>query len=139
MRGHFFAHGGDEENRTLDPLLARQVLSQLSYTPTKLGVVSYQLLAVSSFGALFYCRLLTPYCFCCFSCFSGLPYRFLLQGYFSCLCMSSCKKHVVGLSGLEPPTSRLSGVRSNRLSYKPLYKTGLCVQIFVLYRRLYPP
>ena len=26
--------GGDEENRTLDPLLARQVLSQLSYTPT---------------------------------------------------------------------------------------------------------
>ena len=26
---------------------------------------------------------------------------------------------MVGLSGLEPPTSRLSGVRSNRLSYKP--------------------
>ena len=26
---------GDEGNRTLDPLLARQVLSQLSYTPTK--------------------------------------------------------------------------------------------------------
>ena len=27
--------------------------------------------------------------------------------------------YLVGLSGLEPPTSRLSGVRSNRLSYKP--------------------
>ena len=27
---------------------------------------------------------------------------------------------LVGLSGLEPPTSRLSGVRSNRLSYKPM-------------------
>ena len=27
---------------------------------------------------------------------------------------------MLGLSGLEPPTSRLSGVRSNRLSYKPL-------------------
>ena len=26
----------------------------------------------------------------------------------------------MGLSGLEPPTSRLSGVRSNRLSYKPM-------------------
>ena len=26
--------GGDEEDRTPDPLLARQVLSQLSYTPT---------------------------------------------------------------------------------------------------------
>ena len=31
----------------------------------------------------------------------------------------------VGLSGLEPPTSRLSGVRSNRLSYKPFFfKSG---------------
>ena len=28
-----FALGGDEEDRTPDPLLARQVLSQLSYTP----------------------------------------------------------------------------------------------------------
>ena len=26
----------------------------------------------------------------------------------------------MGLSGLEPPTSRLSGVRSNHLSYKPM-------------------
>ena len=29
-----FRHGGDEEDRTPDPLLAKQVLSQLSYTPT---------------------------------------------------------------------------------------------------------
>ena len=28
-----FAAGGDEQNRTVDPLLARQVLSQLSYAP----------------------------------------------------------------------------------------------------------
>ena len=28
---------------------------------------------------------------------------------------------LVGLSGLEPPTSRLSGGRSNRLSYKPIF------------------
>ena len=33
---------------------------------------------------------------------------------------SSLRKQCMGLSGLEPPTSRLSGVRSNRLSYKPL-------------------
>ena len=64
-----FANGlsanGDGEIRTLDPLLARQVLSQLSYTPR------------------------------------------------------------VGLNGLEPSTSRLSGVRSNRLSYKPGYDLAL--------------
>ena len=64
------ADNGDGEIRTLDPLLARQVLSQLSYAPI-----------------------------------------------------------LMGLSGLEPPTSRLSGVRSNRLSYKPnqnnlIFKSG---------------
>ena len=32
---------------------------------------------------------------------------------------------MVGLSGLEPPTSRLSGVRSNRLSYKPFSFSSL--------------
>ena len=67
---------GDGEIRTLDPLLARQVLSQLSYTPTN---------------------------------------RFLFLILLSGLNLFK----PMGLSGLEPPTSRLSGVRSNRLSYKP--------------------
>ena len=40
-------NGGDEGNRTLDPLLAGQVLSQLSYTP----VPSYSRSAGSSFPA----------------------------------------------------------------------------------------
>ena len=60
------ADNGDGEIRTLDPLLARQVLSQLSYAPI-----------------------------------------------------------LMGLSGLEPPTSRLSGVRSNQLSYKPIFFCNL--------------
>jgi hypothetical protein len=30
---HKASNGGDEEDRTLDPLRARQVLSQLSYAP----------------------------------------------------------------------------------------------------------
>ena len=57
---------GDGEIRTLDPLLARQVLSQLSYAPTDYILI------------------------------------------------------LMGLNGLEPSTSRLSGVRSNQLSYNPM-------------------
>ena len=33
----FPTRGGDEEDRTPDPLLAKQVLSQLSYTPAVEG------------------------------------------------------------------------------------------------------
>ena len=59
--------GGAERDRTVDPLLAKQVLSQLSYSPT-----------------------------------SG------------CVRLS-----MVGLGRFELPTSPLSGVRSNQLSYRP--------------------
>jgi hypothetical protein len=34
----WFFYGGDKEIRTLDPLRARQVLSQLSYTPVLPGI-----------------------------------------------------------------------------------------------------
>ena len=37
-----------------------------------------------------------------------------------CLHFSMVREKVVGLNGLEPSTSRLSGVRSNQLSYKPI-------------------
>ena len=70
--------GGDEENRTPDPLLARQVLSQLSYTPTYVFFLDFR------------------------------PF------------LSSLKKKLVGLTRLELVTSRLSGVRSNQLSYRPV-------------------
>ena len=36
---------------------------------------------------------------------------------------SSNGLNTMGTSGLEPPTSRLSGVRSNHLSYAPKLKT----------------
>ena len=60
-------NGGANRIRTDDPLLAKQVLYQLSYSPLKL----------------------TP-------------------------------NNLVGLSRLELPTSPLSGVRSNQLSYRPV-------------------
>ncbi len=42
---------------------------------------------------------------------------------------------MVGLGGLEPPTSRLSSARSNQLSYKPESYTGFKRQYSALARR----
>ena len=39
------------------------------------------------------------------------------KGRFRLTLLSQC---LVGSSGLEPPTSRLSGARSNQLSYEPI-------------------
>ena len=47
-------------------------------------------------------------------------------------CARSCSK-MVGLSGLEPLTSRLSGVCSNHLSYKPVPHLGGILLRFRLY------
>ena len=101
----FASANGDGEIRTLDPLLARQVLSQLSYTPMDAGLSYRTSLPVFSFV----CSL------------SGLglsePFPISLRLWMNFTCFSLLG---VGLSGLEPPTSRLSGVRSNQLSYKPI-------------------
>ncbi len=64
-------YGGARRDRTADPLLAKQVLSQLSYGP--------------------------------------------LQQWQS----SRSPLTLVGLGRVELPTSPLSGVRSNQLSYRP--------------------
>ena len=63
-------NGGAERDRTVDPLLAKQVLSQLSYSPLKVSITNR-------------------------------------------------RDKVVGLGRFELPTSPLSGVRSNQLSYRP--------------------
>ena len=91
-----FLPSGDKEIRTLDPLLARQVLSQLSYIP----ICSYSDL---SGLFLFSMKVFKPMSL------SG-PFLFSAKAF-----------KPMGLSGLEPPTSRLSGVRSNQLSYKPFF------------------
>ena len=41
-------------------------------------------------------------------------------------------KKMVGLNGLEPSTSRLSGVRSNHLSYKPIFPLLLHYIIYIM-------
>ena len=72
--------GGADRDRTGDPLLAKQVLSQLSYSPTR-------------------------------------PPRKANIAFGGPRCASAAK--MVGLGRVELPTSPLSGVRSNQLSYRP--------------------
>ena len=71
--------GGAERDRTADPLLAKQALSQLSYSPI----------------------------------FGRLPFKTRGQ------LQSPSGSQMVGLDRIELSTSRLSGVRSNHLSYRP--------------------
>ncbi len=75
--------GGARRDRTADPLLAKQVLSQLSYGPSVNPPPSI------------------PGTRC--------PLDIVLGSVL----------WLVGLGGVEPPTSPLSGVRSNQLSYRP--------------------
>ena len=49
---------------------------------------------------------------------------------------------MVGSRGLEPPTSRLSGVRSNHLSYEPIFDPALhlcCAESFPETKALFKP
>ena len=95
-------NGGDEEIRTPDPLLARQVLSQLSYAPMS----GYALVSIiHSEESVIFLKL--------YLCLALLSVLYTM-------CISSNMSQLVGLGGLEPPTSRLSGVRSNQLSYRPI-------------------
>ena len=96
-----YQDGGDEENRTPDPLLARQMLSQLSYTP----IVGSMLWRFWFFGML--------------SFFDGFLFFFVFS--LSVWCDLWVRENVVGLTRLELVTSRLSGVRSNQLSYRPIH------------------
>ena len=51
--------------------------------------------------------------------------RYIVTGLSGPFLFNECDPllNPMGLSGLEPPTSRLSGVRSNQLSYKPILKS----------------
>ena len=90
------AHGGADRDRTGDLRRAKPALSQLSYSPKNFS-------GRKIFDSVHPINLIladspVP---------AGRSTKFL-------------EKYLVGLSGLEPLTSRLSGVRSNQLSYRPV-------------------
>lgn len=91
-------NGGAGRDRTDDILLAKQALSQLSYGPF--------FLASSAGGDI---RRLG----------SRAIRRDARRGSRMHRIRYAKPWKVVGLGGLEPPTSRLSSARSNQLSYKP--------------------
>ena len=51
----------------------------------------------------------------------GFQWTLSLSGFFPWKLFFCDSLSLVGTSGLEPPTSRLSGARSNHLSYAPLW------------------
>ena len=90
-----FIYGGGRRDRTDDPLLAKQVLSQLSYAPRFRLMRRWITLRISIYA----------------SSLSALPEsKSILSIQAGCL---------VGLVGLEPTTPALSRRCSNQLSYRP--------------------
>ena len=98
--------GGAERDRTADPLLAKQVLSQLSYSPSLSGTL--RTMAGRQVDQTAYAR------------FRVMQYTFLLVSSVNEFDPPESIRYVVGLGRIELPTSRLSGVRSNQLSYRPV-------------------
>ena len=102
--------GGGDRNRTDDLLLAKQALSQLSYTPTVLSEAQNpsrrqrrSRAAIAAAGA--------PETYSAWVPLSRCKRTAVASRHFA------AQKSVVGQGGFEPPTSRLSSARSNQLSY----------------------
>jgi hypothetical protein len=91
-------NGGAERDRTADPLLAKQVLSQLSYSPNlwRLSQATNRI-----------------------NVFTSLTTRHHTCGTRSGKSRDSVNTNMVGPGRLELPTPRLSSVCSNQLSYGP--------------------
>ena len=118
-------------DRTADLLRAKQALSQLSYSPISFWLfcrISLLCCASSLSDILMYVPLLIT----CTprtapkslknTCKVNLVQARRIGRTFTSVNddrYNAASTRLVGLSGLEPPTLRLSGVRSNHLSYRP--------------------
>ena len=108
---------GDKRDRTADPLLARQVLSQLSYIPSLNIFLSNSALFPLFFNHFHLGKLLSELRQASLIYTKILFKTFIIYFYTS----NIIRLKTMGLDRLELSTSRLSGVRSNHLSYRPYY------------------
>ena len=99
-------NGGATRDRTADLLNANQALSQLSYSPI-IGFYFWLPLSPKTLTRRIFSQI-------------AFLWRQSWLTPVSRLKNSRWGK-MVGLGGFEPPTSPLSGVRSNQLSYRPRY------------------
>ena len=89
-------NGGAERDRTADPLLAKQMLSQLSYSPISSIAKGQKPQASATIHIVQHSVIPNPH----------------------------SQMQMVGPGRLELPTPRLSSVCSNQLSYGPIRGTG---------------
>jgi hypothetical protein len=104
-------YGGAERDRTADPLLAKQVLSQLSYSPNLLGTACSRHAHTGDA--------------------SKRPFINTITRTINFDCIRPIQRHhspkqMVGPGRLELPTPRLSSVCSNQLSYGPIQSNRSC-------------
>ena len=106
--------GGARGTRTPDPLLAKQMRYQLRYSPFRAGN-PLQVLPYSRIIAKVICRIHQPG--------EKHPDKQQFESLFQIYLPGRLLEQTslaVGLAGLEPATSVLSGLRSNQLSYRPI-------------------
>ena len=114
--------GGARRDRTVDLLRARQALSQLSYGPRQtLRTLAVPLWRRQILPSSFHVVALYTNSICT----KHSPGPLLTQpGHYDLKSqLPELAGFLVGQGGLEPPTSPLSGVRSNQLSYRPNTQT----------------
>ena len=93
--------GGATRDRTADLLNANQALSQLSYSPVFRRIIRARRVDLSQIGSVL-----------------GAGRRRI--ACYASLSATTYGSNLVGLGRFELPTSPLSGVRSNQLSYRPV-------------------
>ena len=106
------------------PYALHSLIVFTSNHPNQIIFLCFPQLFVYYLKILYYLYVLYFSLFVCFS--SYLNPTHLVNASDTTMQLSMCKKNfrldrkLVGSSGLEPPTSRLSGVCSNQLSYEPI-------------------